>query len=68
MNPITNLILIQKNSQILFLYIFSTRCASGENYEMEFSEDAFMKPPRGVLMPFWRPFLEFGINKSYERS
>jgi hypothetical protein len=29
----------------LFLYIFAIGCPSGESYEMEFPEDASIKPP-----------------------
>jgi hypothetical protein len=40
-----------KKSQIMFLHIFSTRCASGESHEMEFAKDADMKPPRDCYIP-----------------
>jgi hypothetical protein len=36
----------EKVADIILLY-FSKRSPSGESYEMEFSEDASMKPPRG---------------------
>jgi hypothetical protein len=39
--------------------------SSGASYEVELPKDADMKPP-GRLMPPWRPFLYFNIDKSCE--
>lgn len=40
-----------KKSQILLLYIFSTRFLFEESYEMEFPKGANMKPPRDSFIP-----------------
>jgi hypothetical protein len=41
-NIMTNLIPMEKKSQILFFYIFVIGCPSEESYEMEFPKGANM--------------------------